>query len=146
MGAKTIFTVLFDSLRKRKMSTTTSCLIVFLLCLSLHACNARHVTSVNKMLEKKTNFYIKVCTNYYYYFVFICCHHTIYIYTRFFFFFNSFTYIFWFCAEWWEDFRSVKAKWSWKNSRSCSNWKKSWVPLGLRSTTCTPSSNPPLAR
>jgi hypothetical protein len=42
------------------MSSTCSLVLVFLLCLSLHACNARNVHVVDQMLEKKTHFSIKV--------------------------------------------------------------------------------------
>lgn len=53
--------------------SVTSCLLLFLLCVSMHACNSRgrHLRAVDKKLEKKLHFSFRVGV-----FTFsICCHH-----------------------------------------------------------------------
>ncbi|WVZ17403.1 hypothetical protein V8G54_010385 [Vigna mungo] len=47
--------------------STASYLLLFFLCISLHACYARHVNPLNIKLQAKSHFSIKVCQLIYYY-------------------------------------------------------------------------------
>lgn len=47
--------------------STASYLLLFYLCISLHACYARHLNPLNIRLQEKSHFSIKVCQLIYYY-------------------------------------------------------------------------------